>query len=67
MSRALDQLNETASLIWRGLEKRLEVQSIAMEMTERYDVTLADAISSIEEALRHFAAQKLVAPRKFTD
>ena len=57
------QLNETASLIWRGLEKRLPVSDIANELTERYDVTLEQATSSIETALRRFDAQKLLGPR----
>jgi hypothetical protein len=58
------QLNETASLIWRGLEKRLPVSQIAKEMTERYDVTLERAVFSIETALRQFEAQMLLGPRK---
>jgi hypothetical protein len=58
------QLNETASLIWRGLEKRLPMSQIARDMTERYDVTLERATSSIETALRRFDAQKLLGPRK---
>jgi len=57
------QLNETASLIWRGLEQRLPVGQIANELTERYDVTLERATSSIETALRHFEAQELLEPR----
>ena len=57
------QLNETASLIWRGLEKRLPVSHIAKEMTERYEVTLERAMASIETALGRFAAQKLLGPR----
>ena len=57
------QLNETASLIWRGLEKRLPVSHIATEITERYDVTREGAISSIETAFRHFEAQRLVEPQ----
>src|SRR5688572_15242220 len=56
------QLNETASLIWRGLEKRLPVSHIAREMTERYDVTPERAMSSIETALRHLNAQRLLGP-----
>ena len=56
------QLNETASLIWSGLEKRLPVSHIAKEMTERYEVTLEGAMSSIENALRQFEAQKLLEP-----
>ena len=57
------QLNETASLIWRGLEKRLPVSQIAKEMTERYDVPLERAVSSIEAALRRFDGQKLLGPQ----
>jgi hypothetical protein len=56
------QLNETASLVWRGLEKRLLVTQIATEMTERYEVTLEHATSSVETAVRQFTAQKLLAP-----
>ena len=57
------QLNETASLIWRGIEKCLPLNHIATEMTERYDVTLDRALSSVETALLRFEAQKLVGPR----
>ncbi|HXM36485.1 MAG TPA: PqqD family protein [Pyrinomonadaceae bacterium] len=57
------QLNETASLVWRGLEKRMPVTNIAREMTELYDVTLDQATSSVEAALRSFDAQKLLRPR----
>jgi Coenzyme PQQ synthesis protein D (PqqD) len=56
------QLNETASLVWRGLEKRLPLSLIAKEMVERYDVTLERATSSIETAVRHFEVQKLLRP-----
>jgi hypothetical protein len=58
------RLNETASLIWRGLEKRLDLDSIAKEMTSHYNVTMAHAVSSIEAALRQFDAQRLVGPAK---
>jgi hypothetical protein len=61
-TRKYYQLNETASLIWRGLEKRLQVSDIASEMTERYDVSLEQARDSIEAALRHFDEQKLLRP-----
>lgn len=56
------QLNETASLIWRGLEKRSPLSEIAQDMVELYDVTLEQAVSSIETALRNFDAQKLLRP-----
>jgi len=61
------QLNETASLIWRGLEKRLQLSLIAEEMVERYDVTLERATASIETALRQFKEQKLVGKEILSD
>lgn len=57
------QLNETACLIWRALEKRLPLSDIATELTERYDVTLEGAVSSIDRALHHFKAQRLIGPQ----
>ena len=54
------QLNETASLIWRGLEKRSSMDHIASELTERYDVSLESALASIQRALSRFASQNLV-------
>ena len=54
------QLNETASLIWRGLEKRLPVSAIAENIVARYDVTIERATCSIETALRHFDEQRLL-------
>ena len=57
------QLNETASLVWRGLEKRKPLSNIAREMTELYEVTLERAMSSVEAALHHFETQKLLRPR----
>lgn len=56
------QLNETASLIWRGIEKRSPVSEIAAALTQRYDVTVDRALSSIERALQQLRAQKLVGP-----
>ena len=62
-TRKYYQLNETATLIWRGLEQRFPLGAIAKEMTERYDVTLERATSSIENTLRNFDAQKLIGRR----
>lgn len=56
------QLNETASLIWRGLEQGLSANSIAEELTEAYDVTPEQASASVAAAVRRFAAQKLLRP-----
>ena len=54
------QLNETASLIWRGLAKGTPVAGIANEMAELYDVTLEHAQSSVESAIQHFMAHHLL-------
>jgi hypothetical protein len=56
------QLNETASLIWRGLVKGTAVADIAREMTEMYDVTLDHARSSVEAAVARFNAHHLLNP-----
>ena len=57
------QLNETASLVWRGLEKRMPISSIAKELTELYDVPLEQAMSSVETAVRSFDAERLLRRR----
>ena len=57
------QLNETASLIWRRLEKGTSLSSIASEMTELFDVTLEQATLSVATAVRSFGAQKLLRVR----
>ena len=59
------QLNETASLIWRGLEKRLSANEIAAEMAERYDVTLENATSGVEKIVRYLQDQGLVSSQQF--
>ena len=57
------QLNETASLVWRGIEKGKTISRIAKELTETYDVTIEQATTSVELAVSKFAAQKLLRPR----
>jgi hypothetical protein len=54
------QLNETASLIWRGLVKGTAVADIAREMAEVYDVTLDHAQASVEAAVARFSAHHLL-------
>jgi len=54
------QLNETATLVWRGLEKRLTADKIAAEMSDLYDVSPAHALSSVESLLSRFHTEKLV-------
>jgi hypothetical protein len=58
------QLNETASLIWRGLQKRLLVSDIAAEITAHYNVTLENATSSVEKIVRYLQDQCLISSQK---
>ncbi len=57
------QLNETAMLVWRGLEAGKPGEDIVSEMTAVYDITREDAAASMNKLLRSFAARKLVRPR----
>ena len=54
------QINETASLIWRGLAEGTPLADIARELTELYDVTLDHAQSSVEAAVARFNAHRLL-------
>jgi hypothetical protein len=54
------QINETASLIWRGLAKGTPLADIARELTELYDVTQDHAQSSVDAAVARFTAHRLL-------
>jgi hypothetical protein len=54
------QINETAMLIWKGLEKGLPANEIAAEMTATYEITTEAALQSVEQALKSFQTYKLV-------
>ena len=62
-SKKYYQLNETASLVWRGLQKGMAIGEIAHEMTELYEVTLDRATSSVAAAVHNFERQRLVRTR----
>ncbi|MCA1591842.1 MAG: PqqD family protein [Acidobacteria bacterium] len=57
------QLNETAMLVWRCLEKGATNREIIGEMTAEYNVTQERAAASLEKLLRHFLSHKLVRER----
>ena len=61
-SKQYYQLNETASLVWRGLANGTPAGAIAKELTEAYDVTLEHAQASVDAVIRHFIAYRLVNP-----
>lgn len=54
------KLNETAMLVWRGLERGASVESMLDEMTGIYDVTREHAARSIEKILLDLQASQLV-------
>ena len=54
------RLNETAVLVWRGLEQNATIEEIIDKMTLRYDVAADSAASSVQRLLRSFSAYKLV-------
>ena len=54
------QLNETGSLIWRGLEKGNSVDDIALEMCTIYEVSPDHAKRSVERILSNLEMRNLV-------
>ena len=62
-SKRYYQLNETAMLVWRCLERGLSAAEIVGEMTRRYDVTPEHAQASLAKLLHGLHTHKLVGPR----
>jgi hypothetical protein len=54
------QLNETGSLIWRGLEKGNTLEDIVSEMRTVYDVSSEQAEASVEKLMLNLESRKLV-------
>lgn len=54
------QLNETAMLIWKALEKRQPLPAIVNTVTDTYDVTTEDATRSVQRLLDHMRRYNLV-------
>ena len=57
------QLNETAMLVWKGLEQGKSVREIAADITDNYEVALDTATSSVERILDSFQTYKLLGAR----
>ncbi len=43
------ELNDTASIIWQGIEKGYSVEKCAELLTEKYDVCYNEAIQSVKD------------------
>jgi glutathionylspermidine synthase len=54
------QLNETALIVWRGLEKNHSLGEIVEEITAAYNVTPEHAAESVRKLLENLRAFKLV-------
>jgi hypothetical protein len=62
-TRKYYRLNETAMLVWRGLEMGRSFDEIVDEMTGAYEVTREHARGSVEKILNNFQSLKLAGPR----
>jgi Coenzyme PQQ synthesis protein D (PqqD) len=62
-TRKYYRLNETAMLVWRGLERGRGFEEIVEELTGGYDVTPARARESVEKILSNFRTLRLAGPR----
>lgn len=54
------QLNETAMIVWKGLEQGKTVGEIAIDITDNYEIALDKATSSVERILDSFQTYKLL-------
>ena len=59
-TRKYYQLNETAALVWRGIERLETIENIAKEINTLYDVPVDRAALSVQRLLRSFNAYKLI-------
>jgi 16S rRNA G527 N7-methylase RsmG len=59
-SKRYFMLNETATLIWRAVERRLPRAEIVRQMTETYDVTPERAAASLDKLLASMQAHRLL-------
>ena len=57
------QLNETAMLVWRGLEQGKSVNEIVNDVTSSYEVAPEHATTSVQRLLDSFQTYKLVSPK----
>jgi hypothetical protein len=54
------QLNETAMVVWKGLEQGKTTSEIAAQITSDYEVALDRATLSVERIVDNFRSYKLV-------
>jgi hypothetical protein len=54
------QLNETAMLVWRGLESGHSFAQIVTEMTSQYDVSAEHAAPRVQRVIDDLKARRLI-------
>jgi len=54
------QLNETAMLIWKGLEQNKPVAEIIADVTSNYEVTSEHAARSVDRVVNDFRSYELL-------
>jgi Coenzyme PQQ synthesis protein D (PqqD) len=54
------QLNETAMVVWKGLEQGKTTHEIAADITSDYEVALDQATVSVQRIVDNFQSYKLV-------
>jgi hypothetical protein len=57
------QLNETAMVVWKGLEQGKPLGEIATEITTNYEVALEKATDSVERIVDNFQTYKLLSAK----
>ena len=57
------QLNETAMVVWKGLEQGKTTGEIAADITSSYEITLDKAILSVQRIVDNFQTYKLVSTK----
>ncbi|HSE30934.1 MAG TPA: PqqD family protein [Pyrinomonadaceae bacterium] len=59
-SKQYYRLNETGSIVWRGLEKGNTIEEIVSRIESTYEVSVEHARASVEELLRNLESNKLI-------
>ena len=54
------QLNETAMVVWKGLEKGKTMGEIVADITSTYEVSTEQATSSVQRIVDNFQTYKLL-------
>jgi len=54
------QLNETALLVWKGLEKGLDTDEIVSQVVDQYEVQPESARTSVENLIARLKSYRLV-------